>query len=114
MHIELAPGEKLLKKGAANLQRGWEMVGGRLYLTTRRLHFSSHALNVNQGAQDIPLSEVVAVRPGWTKLLGLLPLVPNQLRVQTEAGIFDFVVWGRASWKAAIEPHLHIGTAGHP
>ena len=35
MKIELAPSETVIREGGANLQRGWEAVGGRLFLTNR-------------------------------------------------------------------------------
>ena len=36
MKTPLLPGETPVKDGAANLQRGLETVGGRLYLTNQR------------------------------------------------------------------------------
>lgn len=39
--------------------RGWEGVGGRLYLTNRRLVFESHAINLQTGTTDIPLADIV-------------------------------------------------------
>lgn len=102
MKIELAPGEKLLREGAANLQRGIETVGGRLFLTNRRLAFSSHALNVQTGPTDIPLSAIRSTSPCWTRFLGLIPLAPNSLAVRTDNSEHRFVLFGRSQWAQAI------------
>ncbi len=73
----------------ANLWRGWEAVGGELYITDRRIRFESHSLNVQVGATEILMSEVKAVSRftnlGW---------VPNGVLVETtEAGTHRFAVW---------------------
>ena len=46
MKFELRQGEQIIKEGKANLQREWETVGGKLYLTNQRLIFEAHKLNV--------------------------------------------------------------------
>ena len=81
--IGLAAGETLLREGAANLQRGVETVGGRLFLTDRRLLFRSHGFNVQDGDTEIPLARIRGARPCWTRLLGVLPLAPNSLMSAT-------------------------------
>ena len=104
MRIDLQPGERLIREGAANLMRGREAVGGRLFLTDRRLHFASHAFNIARGPTDLPLADVAATEPCWTKFLGVLPLLPNSLAVRTRDGTeYRFVVYGRRKWQAAIE-----------
>lgn len=62
MKIHLRPEETLLREGAANLQRGMETVGGRLFLTDRRLHFC------------------------WTRFLNRVPVFPSALAVETACG----------------------------
>ena len=42
MKIDLQPNEKLIKESGANLQRGAETVGGKLFLTNDRLYFDTH------------------------------------------------------------------------
>lgn len=104
MRIDLQPGERLIREGGANLMRGMEAVGGRLFLTDRRLHFASHAFNIARGPTDLPLADVAATEPCWTKFLGVLPLLPNSLAVRTRDGTeYRFVVYGRRKWQAAIE-----------
>ncbi len=107
MAIELQADEMLLREGAANLQRGIEAVGGRLYLTDRRLSFRSHGFNVQNGPTDIPLSQVRGTRPCWTRFLGMIPLFPNSLAVaMADGGEYRFVVHGRDAWAAAIGARL--------
>ena len=103
MKIELRPDEKLLKEDPANLQRGLETVGGRLFLTDSRLVFVSHRFNVQSGPTEIALSDVHSVRPCWTKFLGLLPLLPNSLAVTSTSAEHRFVVFGRSAWAQAIQ-----------
>lgn len=102
MKIELKPGETLLREGLANLFRGIEAVGGKLFLTDRRLYFQSHAINVQAGATEIPLSDIRGARAEWTRFLGI-PLAPNGLYVDTHSGHeYRFVVYRRRAWMSAI------------
>ena len=103
MKIDLRSDEKLIRQGGANLQRGVETVGGRLFLTDQRLFFQSHSFNVQTGATEIPISEVKDTVLCWTKFLGAIPLFPNTLAVRTTGGIeHRFVLSGRKEWAAAI------------
>lgn len=107
MDITLGPGETLLREGAANLQRGLETVGGRLFLTDQRLLFTSHRFNVQTGSTQIPLADIVQLRPCWTRLLNLVPIFPNSLAVETRDGArHRFVLYGRAHWAQVIQAHL--------
>jgi hypothetical protein len=97
-------GEQIIKDGAANLQKGIETVGGRLYLTTERLVFEAHRLNVQGGVTELELADVESSLPCWTKFLGLIPLFPNSLAVHTKQGSeYRFVLFGRMAWAEAIE-----------
>lgn len=103
MKTELRPGESIVKEGAANLQRNVETVGGRLWLTSQRLIFESHRFNIQTGATVLELAAIASARPCWTKLLGLIPLVPNALAVTTGTGEeYRFVVFDRQGWAVAI------------
>jgi len=94
----LREGETLLRHGAANMWRGIEAVGGRLYLTSQRLVFESHALNIQAGVTMIDLSRISAVRTRRT-----LMLVPNGIELLLEDGTTrKFVVWHRTRWLSAI------------
>jgi hypothetical protein len=108
MKISLNPNEKLLREGAANLQRGAETVGGKLFLTDQRLFFQSHAVNIQSGSAEIPLSQISGTRLCWTKFLDFIPLAPNSLAVETANGIeYRFVLFGRKEWAAAIGSQTH-------
>ena len=103
MKTELKQNERVIKQGAANLQKGFETVGGKLYLTNQRLVFEAHQINVQGGITEIELSEVQSTQKCWTKFLGFIPLIPNSLAVNTKDGEeYRFVVFGRGAWAAAI------------
>jgi hypothetical protein len=104
MQTPLEPGETLVKQGQANMRRGIESVGGHLYLTDRRLVFESHRLNIQRGATEVPLADIAGMEKRWTKLLKLIPIIPNTLAVQTTQGEeHSFVCYGRDAWIAAVE-----------
>ena len=89
----------MIREAPANLQRGIETVGGRLFLTTERLIFEAHAFNIQSGATVIPLRDVREMWKCWTKILGLIPIFPNSLAVSTAKGkTFRFVIGDRDSW----------------
>jgi hypothetical protein len=89
--LELEPGEKLLADVFANLFRGWEGVGGKLYITDRRIRFESHRWNGQPGPSEILLREATAVRS-----FDNLGLIPNGVLVETDEGkSYRFVVWRR-------------------
>jgi hypothetical protein len=104
MNTPLEPGESIVKQGPANLQRGMETVGGKLYLTNRRLVFEAHAFNIQTEPAELRLSDVRSMEKCWTLFLGFLPLAPNSLAVYSRRSEeLRFVLWGRASWMAAID-----------
>ncbi len=101
---ELRKGEEIIKEGAANLQKGAETVGGKLYLTNQRLVFEAHKLNFQGGQTEIELKQVQTVTPCWTKLFNVLPVAPNSLAVAGGNGLdYRFVLNGRKKWAQAIE-----------
>ena len=104
MTTGLLPDEHVVKEGAANLQRGLETVGGRLFLTNQRLVFESHRFNIQAGATVIALADLRGARKSWTKFLGLIPLAPNAMTVATADGRHHcFTIWGRAAWIAELD-----------
>lgn len=112
MKTELQAGEVAVKEGGANIQRGFEAVGGKLFLTNQRLVFESHAFNMQTGATIVPLAEIAETALCWTRLLGLIPLVPNSLAVSTsDAERYRFVLFGRKDWKLAIDQQKAQGGA---
>ena len=92
-------GEESLADVAANLFRGIEAVGGRLKVTSLRLLFTPHAINLQSNPEEILLADVEEVGPRTT-----MWLVPNGMFVRTRAGQeFKFVVWGRTKLISMIE-----------
>ena len=103
MKTELVANETPVKEGVANLQRGAETVGGKLYLTNQRLIFESTAFNIQIGATIVLLQDISETKPCWTKFLNLIPIAPNSLAVSTSDGERRFVLFGRKAWKVAID-----------
>jgi hypothetical protein len=104
MKTSLLSGETVAKDGAANLQRGIETVGGRLYLTNQRLIFESHAINIQAGPTILPLTSITGARKCWTRFLNLIPLFPNSIGISTSDGKeYRFVMFGRKAWIDAID-----------
>ncbi len=111
----LNPGETVLHKGGANHQRGWESVGGQLFLSHQRLWFVPHGLNFNTASCEIPVARIVEVRLVWTRFLGKIPLFPNAIAVQLRDGEeARFTVFARKAWKAAIEQAVAAARAHLP
>lgn len=108
MKTQLLVDESMVKSGLANLQKGIETVGGKLYLTNRRLIFEAHALNIQGGNTLIDLTIIDSLELKWTKFLGLFPLFPNSLAVICKDGQeFWFVLYGRTTWKSIIENEIN-------
>ena len=113
MNIELQHGETLIRDGLANLERGMEQVGGRLFLTDRRLQFMAHAMNVQTAPLTIALGDVTQVKMRWTRFLGFLPLLPNSMGVGTTGGTeYRFAVWRRRKWRRLIRKQVEALDAG--
>lgn len=107
METPFLPNESPIREGAANLQRGLETVGGRLYLTNQRLVFESHRFNIQTGPTIIPLDSVTGIRKCWTRFLDLVPLFPNSVSILTKEGTeYRFVLNNRRAWIEAINQRL--------
>ncbi len=94
MKTALLTGEEIISQHSANLMRGLEGVGGRIYITNQRLIFESHSFNIQTGAEVIVLSSIIDTKKIWSRFLGI-PLAPNGLKVTTQYGEYAFVVYGR-------------------
>lgn len=92
-----------LKRSAANLQRGFEAVGGKLILTADALRFESHVLNIQRGSTEIDLRSIVSIKPAKAKFFGILPISDNAFVVTlSDATEHRFIVRGREGWMKAI------------
>ena len=100
---KVASTEQVLHAGPANHWRGIEAVGGKLWLTTHRLVFQSHKVNLRAGQRQWPLASIVNVVQRNT-----LWVVPNGIAVELADGAMEkFVVADRAHWVAAILEARH-------
>jgi hypothetical protein len=95
--------EQYIKSGLANLWKGKEAVGGKLYLSNNTLTHKPHKVNVQTDDTEIKVTEIKSVDYFTSKVLGL-PLIKNGLTINTADNMkYKFVVNGREKWKQAIE-----------
>ncbi len=95
--IEVAPDETIVLETPASHFKGMEAVGGKLYLTNKRLTFKSHKFNIQNHQLDILLDEIISV--SQYKSLGL---VNNGLSIAIRGGVIEkFIVNEIEVW---IEP----------
>ena len=92
--IETAPGETILFDTPANHFKGIEGVGGKLYLTNKRLIFKSHAMNAQNHLLSLDLDDISRVHPcKYLKVMnnGIAVTLANET-------VEKFVVEQRDSW----------------
>ena len=91
---ELAEDENIETEGPANLFRGLESVGGKLFLTNKKIIFKSHKLNIQTGQTNIDYTAISEVLPRKTG-----GIIDNGIRIKTRVGSeFDLVVNERDKW----------------
>ncbi len=92
--IQLDEDETILFETGANHFTGVEGVGGKMYLTNKRLVFKSHKLNVQNHELSLNLTDIENVQAYKT-----LGLVNNGLAVTTTNNTIEkFVVDQRSEW----------------
>jgi hypothetical protein len=90
---ELLENEKIEEEIFANLFRGIEGVGGKIFLTNERLIFKSHSLNIQKGQTNIDYSEISSVGKRKT-----MKIINNGIKILTNKGQeYCFVVNDRES-----------------
>lgn len=103
-----ADDESIILETPANHFMKIEAVGGRLYLTDRRLVFKSHHLNVQRHEFSIPLSDIAEQRPVPT-----MWVIPNGLLIRTDDEKTErFVIENRAEWIKKIGEAMHRDRSG--
>jgi hypothetical protein len=96
--------EEVVRFALANHYRGIEAVGGKLYLTDRRLRFRSHKLNLQRCDESYPLDAILAVEPART-----FGIIPNAIVVRLRDGRRErFVVNAQREWLEAISRRLRV------
>lgn len=92
--IETEPDENILFETRANHFKGIEAVGGKLYLTDKRLIFKSHKLNIQSHQLSIKLMDIEKV--SRYKTAGILN---NGLSITTIKGTTEkFIVEQAGDW----------------
>jgi hypothetical protein len=93
IHPELLENEKIEEEILANLFRGIEGVGGKIFLTNERLIFKSHSLNIQRGQTNIKYSEITAVEKIKT-----MKIINNRIKIISDKDQeYCFVVNDRES-----------------
>lgn len=83
----------------ANLWKGKEAVGGKLYITNESIEHKPHKLNIQSGSLEVKLTEIERVDFFTSKIIGI-PLIKNGLVIVDKSGNeYKFVVNGRGKWK---------------
>ena len=92
--IDTEAGENILFETPANHFKGIEAVGGKLYLTNKRLVFKSHKLNIQNHELSIPLNNIKNVARHKT-----IGIVDNGLSITVVNGnVEKFVVEQVEDW----------------
>jgi hypothetical protein len=101
-------GETLVHFGLANHFKGMEAVGGKLFLTNRRLRFRSHKLNIQTHDESYPIEAIASVEPS-----NALGIVPNAILVHLHDGRREkFVVNARGQWIDKLGQAIGTQSAG--
>ena len=92
---EMEDDEIIIYEDGANLFSGtWVAVGGKLFLTNKRLIFNPHKYNFQKGETSINLSEITEISKRKTSRI-----VDNGLRVVTKDNAkYDLVLNDRDEW----------------
>ena len=95
--------EHVIKSGIASMQRGLESVGGTLTVTSKRIIFDPHVLNLQRDSVSIDGSEVNKVSKSRSKFLNVVDTIDNAITIETGKDSFLFSVYKRDDWLDAIE-----------
>jgi hypothetical protein len=92
--IVINENEKIIFETPANHFKSTEGVGGKLYLTNKRLVFKSHKFNIQNHELSIPINNIAKA-----ERYKVLNLVNKGLRIQTTEGVTErFVVDKASEW----------------
>ena len=91
--IVTEPGEHIVFETGANHFKGIEGVGGKLYLTNKRLVFQSHSVNIQRHGLSINLQNIRE-----TKRYKTIGILNNGIAVTTENHTEKFVVQKPDQW----------------
>lgn len=92
-----------IREGFANMLKGKEGVGGKLYLDENMLHHMPHAINIQREETAVLLKEVASVERVRNRLLGI-PMLNNCLKVTLHSGLeVQYVVNKAGQWVEDVE-----------
>lgn len=107
---ELTQDENIEIEGPANLFRGIEGVGGKIFLTNKKVIFKSHKINIQKGQTNIEYSRIKEIAKRKTARL-----IDNGIRITTDSGEeFDFVVNEREKWIEKLNEKIKERTTTTP
>lgn len=99
---ELIQNEEIEIEGPANLFRGMEGVGGKIFLTNKKIIFKSHRINIQRGQTNIEYQNVKKIIERKTA-----KLINNGIRIITNDNKeYDFVVNERDLWVEKINKRI--------
>lgn len=91
---QLNQDENIDIQGPANIFRGMEAVGGKLFLTNQKIIFKSHKINIQRGQTDIKYSDIAKIEKRKTA-----KWLDNGIRISIhDDKKYDFVVNERDLW----------------
>jgi hypothetical protein len=103
---ELELNEEIEIEGPANLFRGIEGVGGKIFLTNKKLIFKSHKINIQKGQTDIDYAIIKGLVKRKTA-----KLIKNGIRIISQKGKeYDFVVNEGDLWFEKITERMNKKT----
>lgn len=96
---------EILFEGDATFERGSGAVAGLLAITRTHLLFTPRGAWARGPVLQLPLDEIEEVTPVTRRLLGLVPLASNVIKIRSRRGIFRFTVdrSDRDRWLREIE-----------
>jgi hypothetical protein len=99
---ELTQVEQIETEGPAHIFRRIEGVGGKLFLTNRKVIFKFHKLEIQKGQTDINYANISELIKRKTA-----KLIENGIKIKTNDGEeFDFVVKEREKWIAQLNEKI--------
>ncbi|MDN3689786.1 GRAM domain-containing protein [Cyclobacterium jeungdonense] len=102
IHPVLEPTEIIEKEGPATLFKGLEGVGGKLFLTNKRVIFKSHQLNIQRGQTDIDFSSISGIEKRMVNKRGNARIV-----IRTKTGKeYQLVVYKPELWNTEINERI--------
>ena len=99
IQIDIRKDETILKEALANHIKNHESVGGKLFLTNKRLIFKSHKINIQKHIFELDLNEINSYRRYKT-----MGMIPNGLKITTNDNLTEkFVVNKPNEWITQFE-----------